>query len=84
MANSSLPPVAAQGACKAAQSVERPQSVKYTEETLPTRLCEAVEYFNPYIVKVFLVSEGVYSHKGCERLVKGEKMVSSIVPKSFV
>ena len=72
MSNSSSPPV--QQACKTARSVKLPLSVKYTEETLPTRLSEAEEYFGLCIAKVFLVSEGDYNSKGSEGLAKGEKI----------
>ena len=46
--------------------------IKYTEESLPMRLDEAMEYFRSRLTKEFLVTEGFYSHKGCERVAKGE------------
>ena len=46
--------------------------IKYTEETLPMRLDEAMEYFRSRLTKEFLVTEGIYSHKGCKRVAKGE------------
>ena len=60
--------------CKAFLSVKRPlnETVKYTEESLPLRLCEAVEYFGRCIAKMFLVVNGAYSPKGRERVAKGE------------
>ena len=54
-------------------SSQRPMSeVTYTEETRPTRLSEAEQYFGLGIPKAFLVSEGVYSPNKREGLAKGE------------
>ena len=66
MANSTTPPL--QRACNAAQ----PAELKYTEESPPARLSEAVEYFGFCITKAFLVREGVYNFEGGEGLAKGE------------
>lgn len=46
--------------------------IEYAEESLPMRLDEAMEYFRSRLTKEFLVTEGFYSHKGCERVAKGE------------
>ena len=48
------------------------ETVKYTEESHPMRLDEALEYFSRCIAKVFLVTEGVYCPKGRQRVAKGE------------
>ena len=59
---------------KAAQLLEEPPNaiIKYTEESSPMRLDEAMGYFSSCLTTVFLVSEGVYSPEGREGVAKGE------------
>ena len=71
--STSLPHPKRQG-CKTLPSVKRPpnETVKYTEESVPMRLCEAVELFGRCIAKMFLVVNGAYSPRECEGVEKGE------------
>ena len=67
--------------CKAAPPVEHSTSavVKYTEESAPMRLGDAVDYFGLNAAMVFLVSEGAYNAKEREAVATGEdcKMLGS-------
>ena len=68
MAKSLSPP----NPTNAVQTMERPLSVKYTEESDPMVLSEAEDYFCLSIPKAFRVNEGAYSLKGNEGVAKGE------------
>ena len=46
--------------------------VKYTKESAPMRLSDAVEYFGLRVAIVFLVSEGAYDAKEREAVAKGK------------
>ena len=74
-----------QPACKAAQPVRQPLSefeAEYREESHPTSLSEAEDYFRICTPKAFLVSDGAYSPKRSEGLAKGEQKV--VICWSFV
>ena len=67
--------------CKAAPPVEHSTSavVKYTEESAPMRLGDAVQYFGLRVTMVFLVSEGAYNAKECKAVAMGKDRQSSLI-----
>ena len=68
------PPRSKPRGCKGLLPVKRPlnETVKHKVESLPMRLCEAVEYFSRCIPKMFCVVSGAYSPRGREGVAKGE------------
>ena len=70
--------------CKAAPPpVEHSTSavVKYTEESAPMRLGDAVQYFGLRVAMVFLVSDGAYNAKEREAVAIGKDRQSSLIKK---
>ena len=63
--------------CKAVPPVEHSTSavVKYTEESAPMRLSDAVEYFGLNAAIVFLVSEGAYNAKYGKAVATGKNRI---------
>ena len=59
-------------AAQPAEKVPLSAAIKYTEESRPTRLDEATEYFSSSFPKAFVAIEGVHSPSGSEGLAKGE------------
>ena len=52
--------------------MDRPPNVKYTEESRPMALSEAMRYFSSSLVKEFRVNNGVFCPKGHEGTKLGE------------
>ena len=50
-----------------------PRHAEFTQESPPTTLCKAIEYFGPSLPKAFVVTEGDYSPRGSEGMARGEE-----------
>ena len=57
---------------KAAQ-LSRPLKAELTQESPPTTLCKAIEYFGPSLPMAFVVTEGDYRPRGSEGMAEGEE-----------